>query len=92
MKAQEAIDILGQYDVSAIKFYWTDGEEIPFTDWSDAIETAILVLRKQIPEEPKVERIKPTMTGKKYYCPTCGELLGDTKFCDCGQCIRWEGE
>ena len=47
MNNQEAINILGQYDVSNIHFYTTDGEEIPFTEWSDAIEMAISALEKQ---------------------------------------------
>ena len=47
MTNQEAIKILGQYDVSNIHFYTTDGEEIPFTDWSDALELAISALRTQ---------------------------------------------
>jgi len=47
MNNQEAIKILGQYDVSNIHFYTTDGEEIPFTEWSDAIEMAISALQAQ---------------------------------------------
>lgn len=33
MTNQEAKKILGQYDVSDIHFYTTDGEEIPFDKW-----------------------------------------------------------
>ena len=47
MNNQEAIKILGQYDVSNLHFYTTDGEEIPFTEWSDAIEMAISALQEQ---------------------------------------------
>ena len=47
MTNQEAIKILGQYDVSALHFYTTEGEEIPFAEWSDAIEMAISALRAQ---------------------------------------------
>lgn len=47
MTNQEAIKILGQYDVSDLHFYTTNGEEIPFTEWSDAIELAISALEKQ---------------------------------------------
>ena len=47
MKNREAIEILGQYDVSDLHFYTTDGEEIPFTEWSDAIEMAISALQEQ---------------------------------------------
>lgn len=47
MDNQEAIKILGQYDVSDLHFYTTDGEEIPFTEWSDAIEMAISALQAQ---------------------------------------------
>lgn len=45
MTNREAEKILSQYDVSAIKFYWTDGEEIPFSEWSDAIEKGISALK-----------------------------------------------
>lgn len=56
---EEAKKILGQYDVSDIHFYTTDGEEIPFDKWSDAIEMAIKALeaqewipcKEQLPEE-----------------------------------------
>ena len=47
MTNQKAAEILGRYDVSDLHFYTTDGEEIPFAEWSDAIETAISALRAQ---------------------------------------------
>ena len=47
MTNREAIEILGQYDVSDLHFYTTDGEEIPFTEWSDAIEIAISALQEK---------------------------------------------
>lgn len=47
MTKEEAKKILGQYDVSDIHFYTTDGEEIPFDKWSDAIEMAIKALEAQ---------------------------------------------
>ena len=47
MTNQEAIKILGYYDVSDIHFYTTEEEEIPFTEWSDAIEMAISALQAQ---------------------------------------------
>lgn len=46
-KIQKAIKILSQYDVSDLHFYTTEGEEIPFTEWSDAIEMAISALQEQ---------------------------------------------
>ena len=60
MDNQEAIKILGQYDVSDLHFYTTDGEEIPFTEWSDAIEMAISALQAQY-----LQPSDPTLYGYK---------------------------
>lgn len=89
MTNDEAIKILGYYDVSDIHFYDTDGEEIPFTDWSDAIEMAISALRKQIPKQT----IKPESPYFRYACPSCGNYPLSGHYCgECGQAIDWEGE
>lgn len=101
MNNQEAIKILGQYDVSNLHFYTTDGEEIPFTEWSDAIEMAISALKKQMPKKPK-------KIDHWRLCPICYEKNGfsydylvgmkqrgheDISYClGCGQKIDWEDE
>lgn len=72
MTNQEAINILGQYDVSNIHFYTTDGEEIPFTEWSDAIEMAISAIQEKdsLIARLKAEAIKRNVqymkSGDKY--------------------------
>lgn len=49
MKPEEALEILGQYDVN---FYWTsgehEGEQIPADKLTDAFEVAMDALRKRI--------------------------------------------
>ena len=94
MTNQEAIKILGQYDVSNIHFYTTDREEIPFTEWSDAIEMAISAIEKQVPKQPKYKEEKRPITVYPY-CPVCGNVVvtGDMCCVQCGQKIDWmEGE
>ena len=91
MDNQEAIKILGQYDVSDLHFYTTDGEEIPFAEWSDAIETAISALEKQIPRKP----IEPESFSLFYKCPICKKSVNDhARYCAvCGCKLNWsEGE
>lgn len=93
MNNQEAIKILGQYDVSNLHFYTTDGEEIPFTEWSDAIEMAISALKKQMPKKVRI-----TTSTKR--CSVCGRQLSgignihpERNYCQkCGQAIDWEEE
>lgn len=46
MTREEAIRILGQYDVSAIQFYETDGGEIPWDKGYEALEMAISALKQ----------------------------------------------
>ena len=97
MTNQKAIKILGQYDVGNIHFYTTDGEEIPFTEWSDAIELAISALEKQIP----MKTLAPELGISSRHpiiipCGNCGMELADRmqEYCPwCGQAIDWtEGE
>ena len=105
MDNQEAIKILRQYDVSDLHFYSTDGEEIPFAEWSDAIEMAISALGKQIPKKPiRIDKNKEFDGNWKKVCPLCGRILIErittpeesfpvyhnyTCHCLCGQAIDW---
>lgn len=94
MDNQKAIKILGQYDVSDLHFYTTDGEEIPFAEWSDALELAISALEKQIPMEP----LDPELGISPRHpliipCGNCEMELADHmwEYCPwCGQKICWE--
>lgn len=52
MTNEEAIKIIGQYDVSSFNFYETDGEPITTEQVTDAFELALDALRKQIPTQP----------------------------------------
>jgi len=76
MTNRKAIEILGLYDVSDLHFYTTDGEEIPFTEWSDALELAISTLNKQIPKQPMVITDGCDNSFWHLYCPTCGAAVG----------------
>lgn len=86
MTNQEAIKILGYYDVSAIRFYTTEGEEIPFAEWSDAIEKAISALQAQewIPSSERLPEVgKDVMVCydfKGYRSVLIGVFYGDEKF------------
>lgn len=72
MDNQEAVKILGQYDVSNIHFYTTDGEEIPFTEWSDAIEMAISALQAQDSETKRIcDTCNHNPPSKKWPCVDC---------------------
>lgn len=81
MTNQEAAKILGQYDVSDIHFYTTDGKEIPFDKWSDAIEMAIKALEAQkwIPCSERLPDSKEYVLVTDY-----GETNIGRRFCD-----RW---
>lgn len=93
MNPEEAIRILGQYDVSAIQFYETDGREISWDRGHEALDMAIDALKKQIPMKP---------IGEHYAhmrCPSCNHRIPSGQgsssrrrdnWCNyCGQKIDW---
>ena len=71
MTNREAIEILGQYDVSDLHFYTTDGEETPFTEWSDAIEMAISALQTRDSKTRSCDTCKHNPPSKKWPCVDC---------------------
>lgn len=99
MDNQEAIKILGQYDVSNLHFYTTDGEEIPFTEWSDAIEMAISALQaqeaKNSNESSKTQKALDTISrqaaidtdglDEEIRCEMCKNPMHTDRGCD-GNC------
>ena len=89
MTTKEAAKILGQYDVSCIQFYWTEGEPIPADQTMDALEMAIEALGKQTPMSPGMKELG--ITGKACTpCGYCGEGIDPMwDYCPwCGQKIR----
>lgn len=89
MTNEQAAKILGQYDVSNIQFYWTDGEPIPIIECADAIDTAIDALRQKT--------VIPHRNYSKlssFWCE-CGWHLGridsGVKYCaNCGRKVDWD--
>ncbi len=62
---------------------------------SEALETAIIALKKQMPETPILDLIYPSGI-KSYKCPVCGKgclvrtNLYYPKYCsNCGQALDW---
>ena len=90
MTNEDAIKIIGQYDVSGFEFYTTDGERIPDIQVTDAFEMALDALRKQIPMKPG--HYEMDMDGRVVIpCGNCGsDLDGTEEHCKwCGQKIKW---
>lgn len=62
---------------------------------SEALETTIIALKKQMPKTPILDLIYPSGI-KSYNCPVCGKgsLIGGNsyypKYCsNCGQALDW---
>lgn len=52
----------------------------------ECLECVKTLLNKQKPMKPIVSR------NGSLICPTCGEPLHPTKWCDCGQLIDWSDD
>lgn len=83
MTREEAVRILGQYDVSAIQFYETDGREIPWDKGHEALEMAIEALA-QLPSARPEQHPDEWCTDCREYdkerhcCPRFNRVIRET--------------
>ena len=96
MTREEAVRILGQYDVSAIQFYETDGREIPWDKGHEALEMAIEALAQLPSARPEREKGKWMFLDPPWFrCSECGATRENKTFMEnfcpnCGADMRGE--
>lgn len=83
MTREEAVRILGQYDVSAIQFFETDGREIPWDKGHEALEMAIEALAQLPSAQPELHYDEWCTDCKEYdqtkhCCPRFNKVIKNT--------------
>ena len=70
--------------------------------WTDKAELAVIALKKQIPEKPKIKKYETDTDAYLYeaYCPNCKTFITamnededyeTPSYCDyCGQALKWD--